>query len=81
MHCKPEIPCKPPELRAKNISYCSRYCATYDGKDMTEARPNLANGDKEHVWIYQDEAAYHLNDFQNTGYWLKAGEQVLKKKG
>jgi hypothetical protein len=48
---------------------------------MTEARPNLANGDKEHVWIYQDEAAYHTNDFQNVGYWLKPGEQVLKKKG
>ena len=46
-----------------------------------EMRPNLANGDKEHVWIYQDEATYHSNDFQNAGYWLKPGEQVLKKKG
>ena len=48
---------------------------------MTEVCPNLANGDKEHVWIYQDEAAYHSNDFQNVSYWFKPGEQVLKKKG
>jgi hypothetical protein len=48
---------------------------------MTEALPIIAHGDKEHVWIYQDEAAYHSNDFQNAGYWLKLGEHVLKKKG
>jgi len=48
---------------------------------MTEALPIIAHGDKEHVWIYQDEAVYHSNDFQNAGYWLKPGEHVLKKKG
>jgi hypothetical protein len=48
---------------------------------MTEVCPNLANRDKEHVWIYQDEAAYHSNDFQNVSYWFKPGEQGLKKKG
>jgi len=48
---------------------------------MMEACPNLANRDKEHVWIYQDKATYHTNNFQNVGYWLKLGEQVLKKKG
>jgi hypothetical protein len=52
-----------------------------DGEDMKEIMPDLSDHDKEHVWIYQDEAAYHSNDFQNVGYWLKHGEQVLKKKG
>jgi len=48
---------------------------------MMEVHPIIANGDKEHIWIYQDEAIYHSNDFQNAGYWLKPGEHVLKKKG
>jgi hypothetical protein len=48
---------------------------------MAETMPDLPDGTKEHVWIYQDEAAYHSNDFQNVSYWLKHGEQVLKKKG
>jgi hypothetical protein len=48
---------------------------------MMEARPILSDGDKEHIWIYQDEAVYHSNDFQNVSFWLKSGEHVLKKKG
>jgi hypothetical protein len=48
---------------------------------MMEAHPIIAHRDKEHIWIYQDEATYHSNDFQNAGYWLKLGEHVLKKKG
>jgi hypothetical protein len=60
--------------------YC-RLCATYDGDDMSEILPDLADGDKEHIWIYQDEAAYHSNDFQNKGHWLRPEEQVLKKIG
>ena len=48
---------------------------------MTEVRPVLSHGDKEHIWIYQDEAVYHSNDFQNATFWLKMGEHVLKKKG
>jgi hypothetical protein len=57
------------------------YRANYDGEDMAKARPMLSHGDKEHVWIYQDEAVYHSNDFQNASFWLKFGEHVLKKKG
>jgi len=71
----------PLKLGLRISSYCFRYCATYDGKDMIEARPNMADRDKEHIWIYQDEAVYHSNDFQNASYWLKLGEQVLKQKG
>lgn len=48
---------------------------------MTESRPSLAEDEKEHVWIYQDESGFHDNDAQNVSYWLKEGEQVLKKKG
>jgi hypothetical protein len=55
--------------------------AMYDGNNMREILPDLSDGDKEHIWIYQDESAYHSNDFQNKGYWLKAEEQVMKKKG
>jgi hypothetical protein len=28
-----------------------------------------------------DESNFHSNDYQNNHYWLKAGKQVLKKKG
>jgi len=35
---------------------------------MIEACPNIASRDKEHIWIYQNEAAYHPNDFQNISY-------------
>jgi hypothetical protein len=52
----------------------------YEGDDMREILPDLSDQDKEHIWIYQDEAAYHSNDFQNKGHWLKPEEQVLKKK-
>jgi hypothetical protein len=28
-----------------------------------------------------DESTIHSNDYENNHYWLKPGEQVLKKKG
>ncbi|EIW73824.1 hypothetical protein CONPUDRAFT_68340 [Coniophora puteana RWD-64-598 SS2] len=56
------------------------YMAMYEGPEMKEVPPNLAEGEVEHVFIYQDESTFHDNDFQGQGYYLKHGEQVLKKK-
>lgn len=37
---------------------------------MNPIPPTLAEGEKEHVVIYQDEAGYHDNDFEGVMYWL-----------
>ncbi|EIM80914.1 uncharacterized protein STEHIDRAFT_67794 [Stereum hirsutum FP-91666 SS1] len=58
-----------------------RFVARYEGPAMDESVPSLEEGEKEHVWIYQDESGFHDNDAQGVSYWLKPGEQVLKKKG
>ncbi|KAJ7882883.1 hypothetical protein B0H13DRAFT_1890653 [Mycena leptocephala] len=55
--------------------------ATYAEPDMREVLPELPDDEIEHVEIVHDEASFHSNDFQNNQYWLKPGEQVLKKKG
>lgn len=39
----------------------------------------LKDGEQEVILLFHDESAYHANDYQRD-YWLKAGEQVLKKK-
>ncbi|KAJ7150019.1 hypothetical protein C8R43DRAFT_1088096 [Mycena crocata] len=43
--------------------------------------PQLGEDEVEHVIIVDNESTIHSNDYQNNHYWLKAGEQVLKKKG
>ncbi|KAJ7718612.1 hypothetical protein B0H14DRAFT_3630315 [Mycena olivaceomarginata] len=48
---------------------------------MREVLPELPDDEIEHVEIVHDEASFHSNDYQNNQYWLKPGEQVLKKKG
>jgi hypothetical protein len=50
---------------------------------MAEVLPELIDDDDEveHVVLVHDEASFHSNDYQNNHYWLKAGEQILKKKG
>jgi hypothetical protein len=55
--------------------------ATYAEPDMAEVHPELADDEVEHIVIVHDEASFHSNDYQNAHYWLKPGEQVLKKKG
>ncbi|KAJ7128547.1 hypothetical protein C8R44DRAFT_732881 [Mycena epipterygia] len=55
--------------------------ATYAEPDMREVLPELLDDEIEHVEIVHDEASFHSNDYQNNQYWLKPGEQVLKKKG
>jgi hypothetical protein len=48
---------------------------------MAEVLLELKDDEVEHVLIVHDESTVHSNDYQNNHYWLKAGEQVLKKKG
>jgi hypothetical protein len=59
-------------------SQCS-LVATYDGPEMEETLPTLADKDCKHINIYHDECAFHANNYMQD-YWLKDGEQVLKKK-
>jgi hypothetical protein len=55
--------------------------ATYAEPDMRELLPELEADDVEHITIVHDESTIHLNDYENNHYWLKPGEQILKKKG
>ncbi|KAK7065030.1 DDE family endonuclease [Favolaschia claudopus] len=57
------------------------YRATYAEPDMKEILPELQDGEVEHIVIVHDESSFHSNDYQNNHYWLKANEQILKKKG
>lgn len=56
-----------------------RFMETYNGSDMSPIPPSETDGGKEHVEVFHDETAFHSNDFQQD-YWVKAGQQVLKKK-
>jgi hypothetical protein len=55
--------------------------AQYAEPDMAEVLPELIADDNEveHVVLVHDESTIHSNDYQNNHYWLKEGEQVLKK--
>jgi hypothetical protein len=53
----------------------------YAEPDMAEVLLELGDDECEHIFIKDDESTLHSNDYQNNHYWLKAGEQVLKKKG
>ena len=46
---------------------------------MMGTQPDLAEGELEVEIIHHDELAFHANDYKWT-YWLKPGEQVLRKK-
>lgn len=50
-----------------------------DGNEMEAIAPSLGAGEVEHIIIFHDESSFHANDYQSK-YWLKPGEQVLKKK-
>src|SRR5690349_10296894 len=65
--------------RYNNLCPSVRFMATYDGAEMDERLPKLADGKKEHVIICHDESVFHANDHQ-ADYWLWPGEVVLKKK-
>ncbi|TFY55036.1 hypothetical protein EVG20_g9466 [Dentipellis fragilis] len=70
-------------MRERRTAYLMEFkdIQRYNGIVMDETLPTLIDNEIERVWIFQDESAFHVNDFQNVDYWLKAGEQVLKKKG
>ncbi|KIJ24318.1 hypothetical protein M422DRAFT_56449 [Sphaerobolus stellatus SS14] len=55
--------------------------ATYEGDDMKRVPPQFMNGQEQQEveFIYHDEMSVHANDYQQD-YWLRPGEQVLKKK-
>ncbi|KAG8909932.1 hypothetical protein FRC01_006638 [Tulasnella sp. 417] len=50
-----------------------------DGDKMEAIPPSLGPGEVEHIIVFHDESSFHTNDYQSE-YWLKPGEQVLKKK-
>ena len=56
-----------------------RLASTYDGPDMTETKPILKEGEKEHIILVHDESTINDNDYP-CDFWLKADEHVLKKK-
>lgn len=66
-------------LVVKDLLDFHRYMATYEGADMSETPAARREDGKEHVIIFHDESAFHANDYKGN-YWLKGGEQVLKKK-
>lgn len=51
----------------------------YEGDDLIPIMPDLGDGAKEHMFLYQDESTVHANEYQSN-FWLAAGEQVLKIK-
>ncbi|KAJ7161449.1 hypothetical protein C8R43DRAFT_859411, partial [Mycena crocata] len=74
------------DVKKQRKEYCrlvkelERYMATYDGAEMAETLPNLGPGEKEHIFIVQDESSFHDNDFQNKSFYLRENEAVLKLK-
>jgi len=46
---------------------------------MSEIKPILKEGKKEHIVLVHDESMTNDNDYQRD-FWLKADEHVLKKK-
>jgi hypothetical protein len=46
---------------------------------MSEMKPILKEGEKEHIVLVHDESTINDNDYQHD-FWLKADEHVLKKK-
>lgn len=57
----------------------NRLTTTYDGPNLEPTPPDLQDGEKEHIIIFQDESTVHANDYQSD-MWHKEGEQVLKSK-
>lgn len=57
-----------------------RFVAQYTGDNMdVRIAPELIDGICEYVELWHDESSFHANDHQSA-YWLKTGQQVLKKK-
>jgi len=53
----------------------------YDGEDMTEeTKPELENGEKEHVLVVHDESLFYSND-GDSPMWIHPKHPPLRKKG
>ena len=53
---------------------------TYDKDTLEPIPPVLEVGQKEHIFVVQDESIFHANDLKHE-MWLKEGEQPLRQKG
>ena len=53
---------------------------TYDQETLEPIPPILQDGQKEHIFVVQDESIFHANDLKRE-MWLKEGEQPLRQKG
>lgn len=57
-----------------------RFVAQYTGDKMdVRIPPELIDRVCEYVELWHNESSFHANDHQSA-YWLKTGQQVLKKK-
>jgi hypothetical protein len=54
--------------------------AHYDDKTLERIPPVLLPGEKEHVFIVQDETVFHTNEYRRR-MWLAHGQQPIRKKG
>jgi hypothetical protein len=46
---------------------------------MSEMKPILKEGEKEHIVLVHGQSMINNNDYQHD-FWLKADEHVLKRK-
>ncbi|KIJ56331.1 hypothetical protein M422DRAFT_239552, partial [Sphaerobolus stellatus SS14] len=55
--------------------------AKYKGPELKKIEPNLKDGEKEIIAVFQDESCCHANEFQTTA-WMRPGvDQILQRKG
>ncbi|EIN06656.1 hypothetical protein PUNSTDRAFT_72602 [Punctularia strigosozonata HHB-11173 SS5] len=78
-HERPDVVAARTEFLAEMERY-ERLMTRYDGPDLESIPPKLNPGEKEHVWIAQDETIFHTNEYRRR-MWLKADQQPIKKKG
>ncbi len=48
----------------------------YEGENINQILPNLAEGEKEHILVTHDECIFYSNDGQ-CGIWAKNGKLPL----
>lgn len=62
------------------ISDRQRLMATYDEDMLERIPPILLPGEREHVVMFQDESAFHTNEYRRRE-WLAKNQQAIRKKG
>lgn len=53
---------------------------TYDEDTLECILPTLLPGEREHVVMFQDELAFHTNEYRRRE-WLAKNQQAIRKKG